>query len=109
MTLVVAHMLGEKALAEAGITNLAWDNQLLEELCKGDPNTGLKFDAEYDCTNRAALWGCNAITIKAAAQLTADSECFQYFSVQHRNKLLKAIQRAVRGAEPQQEQGTSTI
>jgi hypothetical protein len=96
---------GEAELSIAGVTMICWDDDLIEGIREHDPAKSERIDLQFYDTSAAALWGCNAITIKAAAQLTADSECFQYFSVHHREGVLNAIACAVRGAEPQQEQG----
>ena len=42
-------------------------------------------------TSQAALWGSEAVTIKAAARLHRQSECFRYFSPEHRDSVLQAI------------------
>jgi hypothetical protein len=102
--LLTNHITGEEELSKLGVTMMCWDADLMNALRGddhllalsevGDIATESRERFEFITTSKAALWGCNAVTIKAAAQLTAHSECFKHFSEKHRNELLQVIKRA---------------
>eukprot|EP00953_Heterococcus_sp_UTEX-ZZ885_P027198 14620-Heterococcus_DN1.PRE.6 len=54
---------------------MCWDDALIEGIRENDPAKSERIDLIVYDTSAAALCGCNAVTIKAAAQLTVDSEC----------------------------------
>jgi hypothetical protein len=88
------HKTGEEQKCVSGVTVWCWDDILQDQLAEFDAARTEQLDTSLECTSRAALWGCNAVTITAAAELNADSECFRYFSAHHRNRCLQAIARA---------------
>jgi hypothetical protein len=102
--------IGEEEVSAIGTTMMCWDVNLVETIRESDPAREIRIDLEFYSTSTAALWGCNAVTVKAAAKLTADSECLQCFSAQHRDGLLQAIERAVCcGIEPHEQPGKALL
>ena len=88
------HAIGEEQPSTSEATIMCWDDRLWQQLREDDPGQDEDSELLLIDSTRAALWGCNAVTTTAAARLSASSECFRYFSENHRNRCLQAIECA---------------
>jgi hypothetical protein len=90
MSLAFSHA-GEEQPAHEDLHLDCWDDNLQDRLRARDPGLNETLGFHMFATVRAALWGADAVTIQAAARLSAESECLKYFSAEYRNRILQDI------------------
>ena len=56
-----------------------------------DPPNWLRLGVNTTQSSKAAFWGSDAVTVKAAVELHSESECFKYLTAAHRERCLEAI------------------
>ena len=93
------HDVASSPAQQCSLARNCWDNDVLVALNTTDPPDWMSSGLTTCQTSKAAFWGSDAVTVKAAMELHSGSECFKYFTPAHTERCLKVIEGLKRERE----------